>query len=206
MSLGDWSAILYEVADSKRFRRLPAGHPFEELPGFLGPDSSRERHGRLLATRNDQAHLRTLPPSQQISLVESSWEDLEHLYSAAEFTADHPLVLVLATGWDELEGVNRLAVRQLSGDHSVVPATELVVSASTIERSSLYLQDHGGGLHLARPLLVGRTCKHCGHWSTFGPDRHLGTGEIEYRSLEHGHSMVIDEVQALRAIGLIGED
>lgn len=131
--------------------------------------------------------------------------DLEVLLEACGFLADYTLTYVVTTRWDSLRARNTLTVRELVGDHPIVPSTTITSGEVAIEAGSLYLADRRGDLHLLRPLLHGESCPACGKWSTF----HLDTFEAASRtcvlkSLEHGHTMERPELaDAFTAVGLV---
>lgn len=204
-NLGDWVAILSEVRDSREFRSVPTAAPFSEVRELLRDTEVDEALRRLKERRDARSHSRALIPGEQANEFEVATADLGLLLDAAGFLADYTLTHVSGTQWDSLRGSNRLTVRQLMGDHPVVPPQVVRVPDVAIESGSLYLVDRERRFHLARPLLLGENCPACGNWSTF----HLDTYDPKasactVKSLEHGHTMQRpDLVEAFRAVQLL---
>lgn len=203
-NLGDWVAVLTEVAQSRRLRSAPTSTPFSEIRGLAADEEVWAGVRRLKSIRDDRAHnrARTANPSDEFALALT---DLEVLLEACGFLADYTLTYVVTTRWDSLRSLNTLTVRELIGDHPVVPSKTIASAEVAIEAGSLYLADRRGDLHLLRPLLHGENCPACGNWSTF----HLDTFEAASRtcvlkSLEHGHLMQRAELtDAFQAVGLV---
>ncbi|MEO1061337.1 MAG: hypothetical protein AAFZ07_07945 [Actinomycetota bacterium] len=207
ITLGDWRAILREASDKRTLRRLPRSEPFAEVLDYFTFGEVLEAVQRLGDVRNDAAHLRDHGPLKEADIADECWFDLETLVRAAEFLEDYPLVRVLSTRWDGLVSRNELGVRVLSGDNPIVPREVVPYPEPDVEAGSLYLRDRRGKLHLARPLLIGTECPTCGHWSTFHPDRMTDADTVEFKSLEHGHPLVIPgDESRLEVIGLLASD
>lgn len=203
LGLGDWSAILDEVA-GRRFSALPDDLPLGDVRRFLRPGSEASKARiRLSALRNDQAHLRPIPVHELPAVLDSALADLTHLMREADFLVDLPLIHLVSSRWDSLASTTTLRTRHLMGDHPVVPYRTETSPRHDLEDGSLYVGDSSGGLHLLRPLLIGRECPACQTWSTFHIDGCAGAS-AQLKSLEHGHVMVEDALPgALRAIGLL---
>ena len=204
-NLGDWVAILTEVRDSRDFRDIPTSAPFAEIRNLLREPEVEDARQRLKARRDNLAHYRSSGPAEEQRELEDATSDLRILLEAAGFLADYTLNLVSATAWDSLRGLNRLTIRELMGDHPVVPPRVVQVPEVAIESGSLYLVDRARQFHLARPFLLEEKCPACGNWSTF----HLDTFDPEVptcslKSLEHGHTMERPElVDAFRSVQLL---
>lgn len=204
--LGTWRAILDEAAEANAMRRLPENHPMVEVREFFSDPDVSAAATFLAALRNDKSHLREVGHNEQMSVSTDAWENLEQLFLAAEFVTEYPLVKVVETRWDSIEGENKISYLLLTGDSPIVPQSRMVTKSNEIEAESLYLIDQKGELHLLRPLLIGRICLECGNWSTFQPDRVISGGLVEYKSLERGHSVEISGVErALAAVGFMEE-
>lgn len=205
ITLGDWRAVLQDAADGRKFRRLSPGVPLGEVRSFFADAAVVEASKRLTNLRNDRAHLREFGPHERDEAVGQARVDLRTLASAAEFVTDYPLVRIVGTSWDSLHQTNSVKLRSLVGDSPVVPVSMLEHASSEIEKGSLYLRTSENELLLLRPLLIGRDCPHCGHWSTFLPDTGNHDGTINYKSFEHGHSVKVPsgEVAGLAHFGLL---
>lgn len=203
LGLGDWRAFLQGAAEARTFRKLPSTSPFVEVRDVLKTQESIDAANYLADVRNDLSHLREFGPGEISVKLSESWRNLRLLAAAAAFISEYDLVRVTGTSWDAFRSVNTVEFRRLMGDSPVVPVEQGVVESSEIESGSLYLADGKGQLHLLRPILIGDECKHCGHWSTFMPDRGLPGGLVEYKSLEHGHSLsgTPEMTSALTSVG-----
>jgi hypothetical protein len=204
-NLGDWIAILSEVRDSREFRVAPNDTPFAEIRDLLRDDDVAAAQRRLKTIRDNRAHARAAAPADRAAEIENSLADLGLLLDASGFLADYALTYVAATQWDSLRGRNRVTIRELMGDDSIVPPAVIESEESTLESNSLYLADRSGRLHLMRPLLVGDHCPACGNWSTFHLDKYDARSSVcTLKSLEHGHAMQRNDlVDAYRAVGLL---
>jgi hypothetical protein len=200
---GDWVAVLEEVAGSRKLRGLRSEHPLNDLRTLLAEEAANEARQRLTKRRNDQAHLRKVDPIDLPEVVDESVADLAILMDRAKFLADWPLLHVTSARWDTLRRSTEIGVRELMGDHPVVPTKRTRVNESGLEEGSLYLQDQSHRLHLLRPFLVGRDCPKCRSWSTFHIDQVPGDTVI-LKSLEHGHTMrdpaFIDSLKSVELI------
>lgn len=203
LGLGDWSAILDEVA-GHQIAALPDETPLGDVRRFLPPggEASAARI-RLTRRRNDQAHLQPVASHELPDAVESALADLTLLMRQADFLVDLPLIHVASSRWDNLARRATLRTQHLMGDHPVVPFHTEETDRNDLEAGSLYMGDAAGELHLLRPLLIGRECPACQTWSTFHVDLATKDG-IRLKSLEHGHTVVDSEVRdALASIGLL---
>lgn len=208
ITLGDWRAVLNEASEARLFQRLPENYPFIEVRDFFRDPDVRQASRRLTDLRNDVSHLREFSPGEVESILGDASKALECLFLAAEFITEYPLIRVLETRWDELEGKNEITYRHLAGDNPIVPREIRILQSNTIEADSLYIADAQDELHLLRPFLIGMECPACGHWSTFHPDRIKDDGRPEFKSLEHGHPNEMPESfrRALAAVGLLGSE
>ncbi|MFF0532889.1 hypothetical protein ACFYT3_31525 [Nocardia amikacinitolerans] len=199
---GDWAAVLQEIRGAKNRRGLSPEHPLHELAGVLGDDAACAARNRLSGRRNDNAHLRSVDTLDLPAAVRESFAELTTLAMRAQFLADWSLVEITSVEWDSFRHEARLRIRQFRGDHMVVPTSTMTYETSAVETGSLYLADRDHRLHLLRPFLVGRICKHCRSWSTFHIDTKKGVRQL--KSLEHGHCMPCDHDPAvLRDVGLL---
>jgi hypothetical protein len=205
ISLGDWRAILAEVAQSRAFRRLDDAHPLVEVRSYFATPDVVEASDRLTELRHGRAHLRELAPGELANTLSGAWRDLEQLITAAEWITDYPLLRIMETRWDSLDRTNLVLFRELAGDSPVVPLAEMHSGSNDVEAGSLYVRSGRGDLLLMRPFMLGEDCPSCGHWSTFLPDRTRNSGFVEYKSLEHGHSIETTESvsRALSQVGLL---
>jgi hypothetical protein len=200
--LGDWVAVLHEVASSKAIARLPEDQPLGELRRLLA-DPVTDVRRRLTERRRGQAHLRRATHEQFTAQVAEELQDLRTMLAQAAFLTDLPLLHLERTELDTIAGTTSVTYRQLMGDHPIVPYQTMIVSRSDLETGSLYVMDARGGLHLLRPFLVGRDCPHCNTWSTFHVDR-TARGVLTIKSLEHGHALDAPElVTPLERVGLM---
>ena len=201
--LGDWTAILHEIGQSRAIQRLPGNHPLRDLGALVtNPDADAARR-RLNNRRNDEAHQRHVDPVDMPHAIAEATADLTTLVEQAQFLADWPLVYVDSTRWDTFRGAAAISYRQLMGDHAIVPLQITERQSNDLEQGSLYIIDSEYQWHLLRPFLVGRDCPVCKNWSTFHVDRD-DQGALVIKSLEHGH---IDEgdslAEPLRHVGLL---
>ena len=205
ITLGDWKAILDSAVNAKAFRCLPPDHPFVEVRDFLGDAAVDSALGRLSGRRNDVSHGRGFGPGEMDGVLSAARSDLATLVQAAEFVTIYPLIEVLETRWDAIAGFGEVTYRHLKGDNPLVLASVMKVASNTIETGSLYLIDAQRVPHLLRPLLIGAECPTCGNWSTFHPDRVQRDFAVEYKSLEHGHSLraCSSTRRALEAVGFV---
>lgn len=199
-SLGDWVAVLTEL-NAKKFQQLPSHQPLGELRRTLPAGQVDDARIRLSRRRNDLAHLRRGDVAQ--ALVEAH-ADLTTLMANAEFLCDLRLVHLSSVRWDVLRTTATVRMRELMGDHSIVPARVLEYPSNELEEGSLYVADTTGQLHLLRPFLIGRACPTCTHWSTFHVDLAPRNTPVILKSLEHGHTLADDAVRdPLRQVGLL---
>lgn len=155
--LGDWLAVLDEVATSKTVARLPEDQPLGELRRLLSPPVTDVRR-RLTERRLGQAHLRRHTQDEFSRIVGEELQDLRTMFAQAAFLTDLPLLHLARVELDTLAGTTSVTYRRLMGDHPVVPYRTMTVSRPDLETGSLYIMDAGGGLHLLRPFLIGRNC------------------------------------------------
>lgn len=205
LALGEWSAILDEVA-GKRFAALPDDTPLGDVRRLVPPGSAASQaRVRLSNRRNDQAHLRPVPTHELETVLDEVVSDLRLLLRQAEFYVDMPLVHVASSRWDSIAKRATLATRHLAGDHPVVPYRHESTHRNDLEEGSLYVGDPvRGELHLLRPLLIGRECPECQTWSTFHIEQVRGP-VVHLKSLEHGHTLQVDDLTGvLEAVGLLG--
>ena len=204
-SLGDWVAILEEVAERRDFRELPASTPLSEVRGFLVPEPHiRAARQRMSDMRNDQAHLRPIPETEIQQAIESASRDLELLLDRAAFLVDLQLVHVAGSTWNSLTAQATISLRYLVGDHPVVPFRYETTPRNDLEVGSLYVMDSNHDLHLLRPFLLGSECPTCHTWSTFHVDG-CPDSAVTLKSLEHGHTTTEGEElrAALATVGLL---
>lgn len=202
LGLGDWSAVLDEVA-GRQLAALPDETPLGDVRLFLPPGGEAcAARIRLTRRRNNQAHLQPVASHELADAVESTLADLTLLMQQADFLVDMPLIHVASSRWDSLAQRGTLRTQHLMGDHPVVPYHTEETDRNDLEAGSLYVGDAEGKLHLLRPLLVGRECPACQTWSTFHVD-HATKDGIRMKSLEHGHTIIDSDVRvALASIGL----
>ncbi|WP_433724569.1 hypothetical protein ACQP0C_27695 [Nocardia sp. CA-129566] len=184
--MGEWVAVLNELATSRRLRSLTPSNPLGDLRSMLAEKDVEAARQRLTQRRNDEAHMRGVDPIDLPDAVHEAGEDLRRLLEAARFLTDWPLVHVTGVRWDSLIRTSYVEYRELMGDHPIVPTSSEHQPNSELEVGSLYLRGHERRLHLLRPFLVGRPCPVCRTWSTFHIDR-APKGTVVLKSLEHGH-------------------
>ncbi|MER6000866.1 hypothetical protein ABT120_20020 [Nonomuraea angiospora] len=183
--LGEWTAVLEEIAGKKKRRGLGADHPLHELGTAFTDDqisAARQRHS---ARRNNQAHLRRADSVELPQALKESFGDLTLLLNHTRFLADWPLIQITGVTWDAFRGQATVGFRRLMGDHPVVPTETMMQPSSALETDSLYVIDRSHQLHLLRPFLTCRICPTCRSWSTFHVDK--VNHELVLKSLEHGH-------------------
>ena len=201
-SLGDWVAVLEEIAQRGEYRRLSDETPLSEVRGFLTRDADvTEARRRLTERRNAQAHQRSLSHAELDSGCAEAYDDLRLLVERAMFLVDMQLVHVVSELRGQSWQSSAVTVRILMGDHPVVPFHHERSDRNDLEAGSLYVSDRQGRLHLARPF-IGRECPQCQTWSTFHVDL-CRESSPQLKSLEHGHSLVADIAPALRHVGLL---
>lgn len=201
--LGEWIAVLEEVARGRQFRRLPEGTALGEVRVLLGNEEASSARQRLTDRRNDEAHMRRVDPVNLPAALASAHADLAVLLRHAMFLADMPLIVVHEAHWDQYEDATIVTFGELMGDHAVVPSRTMRIGGGQIEQGSLYVLDRDRRPHLLRPYLVGLHCPQCGLWSTFGIDRWMN-GRCIMKSLEHGHTMEMSGLaDALLAVGFL---
>jgi hypothetical protein len=204
-SMGDWTAVLREVRDSKAFRTLPDSAPFYEVLEFLKFQNVDEAVQKLMRRRNDFAHNRGPKGSAVVNAFNESIQELETLLRAVEFTSEYPLRYIESTHWDSFKGTNTVTYRDLTGDHPLSPLNKTTLKNRDIELNSLYLIDRVGVFHLLRPHLTRSQCPDCGNWSTFFLDQYDAQKDIcTLKSLERGHTRSdADLADAFRHVGLL---
>ncbi|WP_460309014.1 hypothetical protein [Actinocorallia aurea] len=199
--LGEWTAILQEIAGAKKRRGLGSDHPLHELGNLLSSEAAQKARKRIAGRRNAASHLRPVDPLDLPAALQETLDDLRLLVARARFLADWPLVQVTSVAWDSFRNESTLSVRQLMGDHPVVPTSTMKYRSSAVEQGSLYLVDRDHRLYLLRPFLVGQLCPLCRNWSTFHVDK--VDGELVLKSLEHGHWFVYQgDLDSLKQVGL----
>lgn len=199
--LGDWAAVLEEIS-GRRFGPLDQLIGLTDFREFLGKDGVSQTLRALRNRRNDESHVRGVDALDLPAATKEARNELITLLAAADFIVDLPLILAESDEWDELSGEGRVAYRQLSGDHAVVPV-QVMRSDRRVERHSLYLLDAERRLHLLRPFLIAMQCPICRNPSTFHIDRLTSQG-IEVKSLEDGHTTARPDLSdALIRAGLI---
>jgi hypothetical protein len=185
-TLGDWTAILGEVGESRAFRKLPKTHPLRDLRHMAASAEVAAAWNRLKSRRNDEAHQRRVDPVDMPAAVSSVLPDYTTLVEHAQFLADWPLAYVDSSRWDTFRHTAAVSYRPMMGDHPIVPPCRTTYPDSTLEPGSLYVIDSDDRWHLLRPFLIGRDCPECKTWSTFHAD--LDHGKLVIKSLEHGHT------------------
>ncbi|MFD7757500.1 restriction endonuclease [Streptomyces sp. NPDC059757] len=183
--LGEWTAVLQEIAGAKKRRGLSPDHPLHELGSLLGDEAASDARKRLAGRRNAEAHLRPVDPVDLPGALQESFDDLRLLATRSRFLADWPLMQVTSVAWDAFSNRASLSFRRLMGDHPVVPTSTMSYPSSAVETGSLYLADRDHRLYLLRPFLTTQVCPTCRTWSTFHADK--VDGELVRKSLEHGH-------------------
>ena len=203
-TLGGWTQILQEAAESRSFRRAGEGLPLGEIRAVLDPASDAPQACRRLAVkRNADAHLRRLTAPRLSEAVEESLADLMILMRQSAFLTDLELVHVTSNTWDTITKRALVKYRSLMGDHPIVPFRTEEIDRNDLEAGSLYVRDTAGSLHLLRPFLIGRECPDCQTWSTFCLDQDTG-GHLTIKSLEQGHVLEDDALRpALEHVGLL---
>ncbi|MFF3996693.1 restriction endonuclease [Streptomyces cyaneofuscatus] len=200
--LGEWTAILQEVAGAKKRRGLNPDHPLHELADLVPEGEAQQARSRLAARRNDAAHGRMPDAVDLPQALEEASHDLSLLVSRARFLADLPLIHVTSVAWDVFRRDASISYRRLMGDHPVVPTSFMNYPSSAVEPGSLYLVGRDHHLYLLRPFLTCEVCETCRAWSTFHGDK--VKGQLVQKSLEHGHNYSYKaDVEVLRQTGLM---
>ncbi|MFC8956746.1 hypothetical protein ACFT8P_29590 [Streptomyces sp. NPDC057101] len=200
--LGEWTAILQEVAGAKKRRGLSPDHPLHELANLVPEGEAQQARSRLAARRNDKAHGRMPDAVDLPQALEEVSEDLSVLVSRARFFADLPLIHVTSVAWDAFRREALISYRRLMGDHPVVPTLTMEYPSNAVETGSLYLVGRDHRLYLLRPFLTCEVCEKCRTWSTFHGDK--VKGQLVQKSLEHGHHYAYRaDVEVLRQTGLM---
>lgn len=203
-TMGDWVAIFRELRTRKEFRRVETDSSFYELIKSVPVDSPEEQAlARLVERRNDIAHQRGPRGGEVSRQFESAKEELQRFLLSIEFLSDYPLRFVERSRRDVLSGEMTLHVRDLMGDHPLVPMSEKRFKAFDVEES-LYWVDRAGRHYLLRPYLSRRECPTCHTASTFFLDSIARDGRSsQLKTLEHGHSLMTDDVDAFRRVGFL---
>ncbi|MCH6161485.1 restriction endonuclease [Streptomyces marispadix] len=183
--LGEWTAVLQEIAGARKRRELRRDHPLHDLGALLRSDEAQQARGRIADRRNDKAHGRAPDVVNLRTALEQTYLDLSRLLSCARFLADLPLIHVTSVMWDAFQGEATIRHRRLMGDHPVVPTSTMQYPSSTVETGSLYVADRNHRLYVLRPFLTCEVCETCHAWSTFHADKEKGN--LVQKSLEHGH-------------------
>ena len=204
IGLGDWIAVLREVATSKHFRKSET-FPFPELPGLLTDEDTNAAVQRLQEARNNLAHGRGPRGAAVPVAIEGRCADLELLLQAVEFVVEYRLRLVEETRRNSLSGLTQIGFRDLMGDHRLVPLVSEQHESSEIEAGSMYFLDRAGRYHLARPWLSWRTCPECQRPAVFHVERFDKKHDaVTLKSLEHGHTTVDKGLAPVfRKVGLL---
>lgn len=189
-NMGDWIAILREVRDSRRFRRIPEFVPFAEVLRFLEQENVDRAVQHLKDRRDDQSHGRGPKGTAVETALKAVVAQLEILLRAIDFTADYPLRYIERTRYDSLERVTHYAYRDLMGDHPLALLEETCSPSREIEVDSLYLVDRNENLHLLRPFLTRHHCQVCERPAVFHLDEYEKDGDVcVLKSLEQGHTI-----------------
>ncbi|MFD4170503.1 restriction endonuclease [Streptomyces albidoflavus] len=200
--LGEWTAILQEVAGAKKRRGLNPDHPLHELANLAPAGEAQQARSRLAARRNDKAHGRMPDVVELPQALQEASDDLALLVSRARFLADLPLIHVTSVVWDAFRRQASISYRRLMGDHPVVPTLTMHYPSNAVETGSLYVVGRDHHLYLLRPFLTCEVCETCRTWSTFHGDK--VKGQLVQKSLEHGHHYAYRaDAEVLRQTGLM---
>lgn len=201
-TFGDWTGVLRELA-GRRMKQLPSDAPLCRVREVLGTGECDAAVNRLTTRRNDQAHGRRVREHELPDAFAEARTDLETLLKSLEPLADYRLRLVERVDFDAIENLSKLEVRDLIGDHSLVPISNEITTQPGIEQGSLYLVEPGGSMFLLRPFLTARLCPECGTRSIFHLDT-AGEASCTLKSLEHGHTVEApDAFSPLVAVGML---
>ena len=189
-SMGDWLAIIREVAESKQWKQRLAEAPFPEVLTFISDDpDANDALQRISDARNDQAHGRGPKGAAIAEKFDEVYPDVVYLFSATEFLSEYPLRIIEQTNRDSMRKVTRYTYRDLMGDHPLTPLHEAESSDAELEAGSLYMIGRDGSLHRVRPYITRRECPQCGCMSLMYLDRfNANTGECILKGLDHAHT------------------
>jgi len=204
-NMGDWIAILREVRDSGRFKRIRELVPFFEVLHFLEDEEVDNAVQDLKDRRDDQAHGRGPKDLAVKPAFDEAISDLRTLMAAIEFSSEYPLRYIESTERDSIEDVTHYTYRDLMGDHPLVPAHQASCESPDLEKGSLYLVDRTGELRLLRPLLTRHHCQVCGRPAVFHLDQYEKDRDVcTLKSLERGHTIEDERIaQVFRRANLL---
>ena len=190
-TLGDWVQLLRQAPKLEVAEALDSS-PFPELRVLLSGDSEGSEWWKtaqaLLDRRNDLAHRRGPQSDGQFEeACISAQEELSLLFSHLAFLTRYQLTLVMECAFDELEGSRTARVKELAGDHSVVPVKEIPCGREL--GGGLYFSDARGDLTLCSPWMEYAECPKCGNWEVTIPEygSHEDAGATCYKGLRNGH-------------------
>lgn len=190
-TLGDWMELLRQAPPSRVSEALESS-PFPELRVLLSENQARSdwwlSAQALLDRRNDHAHRRGPQSDGQFQKAcRDAQEELDSFFSRLTFLARYRLTLVMDCAFDELTGSRTARIKELVGDHSVVPVQE--ISWQREVGRGLYFGDARGDLTLCSPWMEYGECPHCGHWEVTIPEYWSkdSPGGTCYKALRTGH-------------------
>ncbi len=190
-TLGHWMQLLHQAPPSTVSEALESS-PFPELRVLLSENQSRSEWWSaaqaLLDRRNDHAHRRGPGSDSQFQeACHDAQHELASLFSRLAFLARYRLTLVMDCAFDELTGSRTARIKELAGDHSVVPVQE--ISCQREVGRGLYFADARGDLTLCSPWMEYAECPHCGQWEVTIPEYWSkdGSGGTCYKALRTGH-------------------
>jgi hypothetical protein len=205
-SIGDWTAIVREVAGKNLQKKASATTPLIELTELMvDGTAASEALEDLTEMRNDLAHGR----GPKGHLIRAAFDDasaaLVQLYDACQWLCDYPVRLVEETSWDSYAELGRYTYRELVGDHYLVPQRVGTIDVPTLNAGRLYLADRNGQLHLMSPLVLWHECDTCHLPSAFFLDNYdRRTGECRMRAMDHNHTIRRRDVAGpFAALGLL---
>ncbi|MFF2296547.1 hypothetical protein [Arthrobacter sp. NPDC058127] len=198
--LGDWATVLQETT-AKHFANAQGA--LADIRGMFRIPEVDDARARLSARRNDEAHNRRVDAVDVEGATLTALNDLRTLTREARFLVDMPLRYVTDTSWDSFARKATVTFREMVGDHWVVKSQTTFESSNEIESGSLYVVDPDGHWHLLRPYLVVRHCPQCRTISTFHVDAVTKNHEVQFKSLENGHTLLEDrEFETLVRVGI----
>lgn len=190
-TLGDWIQLLRQAPPCNLTEALETS-PFPELQVLLAENQDNSEWWsavqEMLNRRNDNAHRRG--PQSEREFQEActgAKERLDFVYSRLAFLARYRLTYVMDCAFDELDGSRSARIKELIGDHAMIPFQEIPCDREL--GRGLYFANANGTLTLCSPWMMYSECPKCGQWEVTIPEhgnRDIPSGSI-YRSLRTGH-------------------
>ena len=190
-TLGDRIQVLRQAPSVSPEEALETS-PFPELRVLLSEDRERsdwwQAVNALLEARNDLAHGRGPRSDAQFGrkLVEVE-SGLQTIFDRLGFLTRFRLSVVNEFRFDELSGTREARVKELMGDHPIVP--EQIITVTRELGPGLYIKNAASDLTLCSPWMEYSECPECGNWEVTTPEfaSQEDPGRTCQKSLRSGH-------------------